>query len=184
MTEAREILASSAEPRSTIRLSGPESLWSYQLPALPQRCRHEYPDIRLVFQPQSSSELLSSIRQGDLDVAFLLERPQDGTGLSGEPLMIEPLVIVAPADHRLSGTTTLSLNELSRESILVTEPGCTSRASFLDALADAGVRPNAALEFGSVEAIKQCVLAGMGITMPPVFAVQSEIAERRLPPLP
>lgn len=66
----------------------------------------------------------------------------------------------------------------------MTEAGCTYRALFLDALADADARPNTVLEFGSVEAIKQCVLAGMGITMFPAFAVQSEITERRLAALP
>lgn len=51
VAEAREMITSSAKPRGTVRLSGPESLCGYQLPTVLQRCRQEYPEIRLVFQP-------------------------------------------------------------------------------------------------------------------------------------
>lgn len=42
----------------------------------------------------------------------------------------------------------------------------------------------ATLEFNSVEAIKQCVMSGVGITMLPEIAVAREIAQGRLTALP
>ncbi|HYN90021.1 MAG TPA: substrate-binding domain-containing protein, partial [Ardenticatenaceae bacterium] len=68
--------------------------------------------------------------------------------------------------------------------LLLTEQGCNYRSLFERALNAAGVYPSTTLEFGSVEAIKQCVMAGMGITVLPAVAVAAEVAQGRLVALP
>jgi DNA-binding transcriptional LysR family regulator len=48
----------------------------------------------------------------------------------------------------------------------------------------AGVHPSIPImEFHSVEAIKQCVMSGLGITFLPKMAVDKEIAQGKLLPL-
>src|SRR5262249_58798870 len=48
------------------------------------------------------------------------------------------------------------------------------------ALAAAGAAPRDSVEFSSVEAIKQCVAAGMGLAVLPVVAVERELAQGQL----
>lgn len=69
------------------------------------------------------------------------------------------------------------------EPVLLTEAGCAYRIMFERALAAAGVYPTASLEFASVEAIKQFVKVGMGITILPSITVRREVAEGTLAPL-
>ncbi|EBK2060059.1 LysR family transcriptional regulator, partial [Salmonella enterica subsp. enterica serovar Typhi] len=43
-----------------------------------------------------------------------------------------------------------------------------------------GVFPDPNLEFWSIEAIKQCVMSGLGISFLPLITVRSELAEGKL----
>src|SRR4030095_13428206 len=70
--------------------------------------------------------------------------------------------------------------QLVRETLLLTRPGCGYRALFMTTLSAVGVRMAGTLDCGSVEAIKQCVAAGLGIAALPRVAVASELADGRL----
>jgi len=54
------------------------------------------------------------------------------------------------------------------------------RELFLRTLADAGVRPPSVAAFESVEAVKRCVMTGMGVTLLPAVTVTHEVAAGRL----
>ena len=69
---------------------------------------------------------------------------------------------------------------MQQETLLLTRPGCGYRALFLSTLSAVGVPPAGSLDFGSVEAIKQCVAAGLGIAALPRVAVASELGDGRL----
>ncbi len=45
---------------------------------------------------------------------------------------------------------------------------------------DAGVRPGSVLEFGSIEAIKKCVIQQLGVTLLPRMAVEGELSRGEL----
>jgi DNA-binding transcriptional LysR family regulator len=51
-------------------------------------------------------------------------------------------------------------------------------------LASAGARPAAVLEVTSVEAIKQCVMVGMGIAVLPEMATRAEVEQGQVSVLP
>lgn len=75
-------------------------------------------------------------------------------------------------------------SDLADQTVLVTEDGCHYRRSFEDTLVSAGVCPLNWLELGSVEAIKRCVLEGIGVAVLPEVAVIDEVAQGRLAVLP
>jgi DNA-binding transcriptional LysR family regulator len=115
-----------------------------------------------------------------IDVAFLLDVPFQAGGLAIEPLIYEPLVLIAPPSHRLARASAVHPDDLEGEPVLLTEAGCAYRGLFERALARAGIYPSSTLEFGSVEAIKQCVIAGMGLSVLPAVVAAAEIAQERL----
>jgi DNA-binding transcriptional LysR family regulator len=184
MNEARDAVTQSAAPRGTVTISAPESVCTYRLPALMQRCRDDFPHIRLVFRPLPSPDLIPSVRGGQVDIAFVLDEPRRIAGLCVEPLITESLAVVTAPGHRLIAYGGVSPHDLTDETMLLTEAGCTYRSRFLALLNDAGVYPHTLFEFGSVEAIKQCTLAGMGVAVLPEMTVTREMADGRLVPLP
>lgn len=182
--EAQVAVAASEEPGGRLTISAPDTLCTYHLPAVLRTFRERYPAVRLTLRPCPVADLRQAVREGTLDVAFLLDEPVQASSLHVEELVTEPLWILAPPDHPLATKSAIDLADLDREPALFTEVGCAYRSLFERALADAGVSLQTSFEFASVEAIKQSVMAGLGITILPSVAVRREVAEGLLVALP
>ena len=178
--EARAAVTGNTEIMGTLAISAPETLCTYRLPALLRQMRERFPGVRLMFRPLPVSELRRSVVEGLIDVAFMLDAPFQAGGLAVEPLIYEPLVLIAPANHRLARASAVHPADLEGEPVLLTEAGCSYRRLFERSLSRAGVYPASTLEFGSVEAIKQCVIAGMGVSVLPAIVAATELAQGRL----
>jgi DNA-binding transcriptional LysR family regulator len=178
--EARVAVTSDTEIMGTLTISAPETLCTYRLPALLRQMRERFPGVRLLFRPLPPIELRRSVVEGLIDVAFLLDVPFQAGGLTVEPLIYEPLVLIAPANHRLACAGAVHPADLEGEPVLLTEAGCAYRRLFERSLSRAGVYPASTLEFGSVEAIKQCVMAGIGLSVLPAIVAAADIAQGRL----
>lgn len=184
MDEARDAVTQPASPRGTVTISAPESVCTYRLPALMQRCRANFPDVRLVFRPLPAQELVPCVRAGKVDVAFVPDERKQIADLRVEPLVTERLAILVAPGHRLAASAMVGPRDFTDETMLLTESGCPYRSRFLALLGEAGVSPHTLFEFGSVETIKQCTLAGMGVAVLPAMAVARELADGRLVALP
>ncbi|MDE2573432.1 MAG: LysR family transcriptional regulator [bacterium] len=182
--EARSAVGRNGEAVDTLRIGAPESLCTYHLPRVLTAFRRRFPHVQLVFQPGLCPELRRSVSAGEIDVAFLMEEHRLAGDLAVEALRREPLVLIAEPSHPLARRARITPRDLEGEPILAVEKGCTYRARFEELLAQSGVRPSSTIEFGSNEAIKQCVAAGAGIAILPKIAVQAEIAKGTLAALP
>jgi len=179
-TEARSEVSGSHTPAGTLTVSAGETLCTYRLPPVLREYRRRFPRVQLVLGPQVAGQLRQQLGEGRMDVVLELRRPFEAPGLTVEPLTEEPLRLVAPPRHPLASARRVRLRDLQDEPLLLTEPGCTYRRLFEDALTEAGVRVTGAMEFHSVEAIKQCTMAGVGIAMLPTVAVAREVRLGRL----
>lgn len=181
---ARLAVSGNEEPAGSLAISATDTLWTYRLPALLRHFQSEYPGVSLALRPSRSgtldSDLRQSISEGTVDVAFVLEEPFSATGLEVEPLMVEPLFVLAAPAHPLSRSDRVRPIDLAGEQLLLTEVGCGYRGMFERTLVAAGVRPTGVLEFNSVEAIKQCLMAGLGIAVLPAVVAQTEVTQGRL----
>lgn len=178
--EARTAVPDDQEPGGTLTVGAPESLCAYRLPPVLFRFRSLFPKVQLVFRPFDDSDLPHLVAEGKVDIAVLLGKPPKGVNLVVEPLTHEPLLVLTYPTHPLTAMRSVQPQQLQGETLLLTEAGCVYRDLFQRTLAAASVTGNNILEFGSVEAIKQCVMAGMGITFLPAIAVETELAQGRL----
>ena len=74
----------------------------------------------------------------------------------------------------------ISPQNLSETCLILTEPGCSYRATIETLLDKANVRPRTSLEVNSIESIKQLVMLGLGISMLPRFTVEKELQNNQL----
>lgn len=103
--------------------------------------------------------------------------------LHRERLTQEQLVFVsAPSAILQQGP--LSVQQCSNETLLLTENGCSYRNQLEMHLQQEGIYPAQMIEFASIEAIKQCVMAGLGLTFLPRMVVAKELANERLKEVP
>ena len=182
--EARTAVADGDEPAGTLTVGAPETILTYRLPGILQRFRRARPRVRLIFRPTPNADLQRAIGEGTLDVGFGLGPRMQARGLEVELLGTEPLVVVTAPDHPLVSAARVEPADVQGETVLLTRPGCGYRALFANTLATSGVQPAGTLDFGSIEGIKQCVAAGIGIAALPRTAVRSELADGRLVALP
>ena len=163
-----------------LEVGASETLCVYRLPGLFRAFRSHFPGVDLRFRPVPYADLKGLVSDGSLDVAFLLEEPVEDKNLVARPLVREPLVLVAPPDHALAKRSWVSLADLGGEPMLLTDPGCSCRRAFEREMAKAGAEPGKILEFYSVEAIKRCAVAGLGVSILPEVPVRGELVARRL----
>ncbi|AJY73803.1 LysR family transcriptional regulator [Paenibacillus beijingensis] len=182
--EAQAAVSLGEEPQGTLRIGAAESLCIYRLPSLLRSFRTRYPRVKIVFRPSPVAELRNLVHSGSIDVAFVFEELDREGGPGDEILAIEPVWVVAAPDHPLVGNEVVVPSDFTGVDLLLTESGCCYRGHFERILSRANVYPKTILEFNSIEAVKQCVISGLGVTLLSSVSVSSEITSGQLVKLP
>jgi len=177
LAEEAQAAVNGREPTTgTISVGATESLCAYRLPGVLQEFRRRFPAAQVRLRPGIGSELRRGLADGSLDIAFIMEEATPEYELAVERVLVEPLVVIVAPAHRFARRRNVGLEELDGETLLATERGRSYREIFERALARAGAQPAVTLEFGSIEAIKHCVMADIGIAILPEIAVREELA--------
>jgi DNA-binding transcriptional LysR family regulator len=185
LEEMKKIIPGCSIPSGTLTIGAHESQCAYRLIEILREFRSSYPQVQLIFRPIISDEQIKMlIGQGILDAAFLLSPPINPQGLVVEPLIEEPILVISHPEHPLSKLSKVMPSDLNNETILTTEQGCNYRQLFENMLASNNVRVGTKIEFASIEGIKQCVIAGLGIAVLPEITIEKEIAEDKIAVLP
>jgi DNA-binding transcriptional LysR family regulator len=87
----------------------------------------------------------------------------------------ERILLLSHPEDELARKRSVKPSDLSSKNLLLTENGCAYRSKFERLLAKHKIRPRHITEFSSVEAMKQCVAAGMGIALLPAISVEREL---------
>jgi DNA-binding transcriptional LysR family regulator len=181
----------SGEVTGSLTVSAPETLITYRLPKLLALFHERHPKVRLSVRPSSIGRLVGSARRavedGTVDVAFVLDEPLDErvrlADLAVETLAAEDITVIAPASHALAYSSVVLPRDLQGETVLLPEApesGCAYRGQFERQLGSARVLPAETMEFQSIEAVKQCVAAGMGVSVLPNITVGAELKAGKL----
>lgn len=187
---ADEVPAPEAEPTGQVRLIAPESLCAYRLPALLAKLRTASPGVRLTLAPGGTAHALQSVRTGQSEVALLLESTMAAKDLHLEAVGTEDLTLLAAPDFGLpQGAVTWA--QLAEHDVFLLEDGCSYSDEVARKLLNVGQPDSRRIRFGSVEAVKRCVAAGLGWAVLPATTAMEEVqagtlvvASGPLPPIP
>lgn len=183
--EMKKLVPGSEIPSGTLTIGAHESQCAYRLTPILSKFRALYPQVQLIFRPVVSDEHIQTlIGEGFLDAAFLLSPLKSSQELIVEPLIKEHILIVSSPNHHLTKMSKVLPADLNGETILTTEKGCDYRQMFEQMLSSNGVHAGTKIEFTSIEAIKECVIAGLGIAVLPEMTVEKEIEKGAIAVLP
>ena len=152
----------------------------YVLPSVVAAFKRRYPGIAISLQIGNSQVIEERIRANAVDLGVVgghILGTRERCVTAG--LLDELLLIVAPA-HPWAKRREVAPRELAGEPLLLREHGSATRLVTERTLRQAGVKFNVAMELDHIEAIKQAVIAGLGIAFVSTYAVRGEIATRRL----
>ncbi|EMB0807655.1 LysR family transcriptional regulator [Pseudomonas aeruginosa] len=146
-----------AEPGGRLRLGSMESTAASRLPALLASYHKACPRVALEVSTGTSRALFDGVRARRLDCALVAAGPGwagelDGSGLHGEPLFREELLMILPAEH----PPVHDVAEVRLRTLAGFARGCTYRQLAEDSLGT----PLTVQEVGSYHAILACVAAG------------------------
>ncbi len=131
--------------------------------------RTKRPDVSFVLEESGSGDMMSGLRDGRLDVAFIRSGLVDPEGITVHALLHEDTAVAFPAKHPLSKKPTLALKELSEETfILYRRPdGRGLYDVIIAACSEAGFSPHVGQEAPRIVSTLNLVAAGLGITIVP-----------------
>ncbi|MGI9381781.1 MAG: LysR family transcriptional regulator [Methyloligellaceae bacterium] len=112
-------------------------------------------------------------RQDDL---VLMGRVPNSIAVDAHPFVSNPLVLAAPRDHPMASRKEIMPEQLAQLPMLMREPGSGTRLAVEEFLRARGVVANVVMELGSGEAIKQAVIAGLGISVLSLHSLRLELA--------
>jgi DNA-binding transcriptional LysR family regulator len=177
MEHGERAIRNGSEPSGPLRISAPESILTYRLPVVLRNFRRKFPHVEVSFRPHLESTLAIELETGKLDLVInMCDNPASPAHKSLR-FHTERIFLLSEPSHPLAKRRTVKPSDLAGQHLLLTEAGCGYRAKLDQVLAMQNVRPGHITEFSSVEAIKQCVAAGMGLALLPAIVVARELRQ-------
>ena len=150
----------------------------YFLPRLLAEFRREHPGIDIRLQVASNrSQLVALMQQGDVELA-IMGRPPTESATRAEPFALHPHVLVTAVDHPFTRLEQVPAAALAEEGFIMREPGSGTRAALDHFMHACRIMPRMVMQMSSNEAIKQAVMAGMGISLLSLHTIGLELRHR------
>lgn len=151
----------------------------YFAPGLLAQFRKAHPDVRIRLLIDNRDTVARLLAGNEVDLAIMGRPPAtlDATAVAFAP---HPLVIVASVDHPLSRRTAVTVEDLAGETLIVREAGSGTRSAMEEFFQEHSIKPAIGMEMGSNEAIKQAVVAGLGISFISRHTLGLEVQAGRL----
>jgi len=152
----------------------------YVIPAIVAAFRTRYPGVELKLQVANSQVIEGRVKERELDLGVV-----GGHAVgSGEECLaagiLDELVLIVAPRHAWAKRRDIATEALADQPLLMREQGSSTRSVTERALQRAGVRFKTAMELDHTEAIKQGVMAGLGVALVSIYAVRGEVATGRL----
>jgi len=161
---------------------------TYILPSLLSSLRSTNPDISLHITPGDSEDVIEMVQSSQVELGFIGKHTQDRR-LKVERLWDDELLLVAPKGHPWEKTASpLSLDELEQEPFIIREKGSATRQILENHLKEhfesSLSRFHVICEVGSSEAVKEAVIAGLGVSILSIHALYRELRHKTISRIP
>lgn len=152
---------------------------NYFAPQLIAAFHRQYPQVDIQLSAINREGLLSALDEHTTDMV-IMGSPPEGHQLLGLPFMPNPLVVIAHPSHPLASQKKIPMQALSDARFIVRETGSGTRRAAEVFFAKHGMQLNACVEMNRVEAIKQAVMAELGLGIVSAHTLEMEMKLQRL----
>jgi DNA-binding transcriptional LysR family regulator len=171
----RAVRAARDAERGHLAVGASTTIGIYLLPAVLGSFARAHPGVEVSLAVGTSAEVRDRVLRDEVPFG-LVEAPVPHEDLEALPFAADEVVLVVPPDHPWARAGQVDTLALSGTRALRREAGSGTRAFVDAALTRAGVTVDTAMELGSTEALKQAVMAGMGVAWISRMTVRREAA--------
>jgi DNA-binding transcriptional LysR family regulator len=149
-----------------------------------------HPDVELTLVEAEPEEIVPRLRAAELDLALLFEFASEsllGEDMTRVELLVDPMYLALPREHRLAHKQRIRLEDLHTESWVQTSSSSPCARHVVRSAHAAGFEPHVAFESDDYQTVQGLVAAGVGVALIPELAlsvVRDDIVIRALSPAP
>ena len=142
-----------------------------------QKARQSLPELEIRFTVGFRAKIVSLLADGKVSLAILprAEGVKPPAGYLEAPLFREEMALVLPPDHPLTDKS-VPWADICRLTMLAPEQDSATRQFIAGLMKIHGGDAPQLLDFGNIEAIKQGVMRGMGVSILPLATVRRELS--------
>lgn len=180
---AKDAVADPGELTGTLCLGVIESVCSSLLPSLLTTYHRMHPKVNISIVTDSPEALLDMMNSNLIDLVYFLDRRMYDTKWTKVMEEPENIVFVASPDHpaaKKSAVAPLTLDEIIRQPLILTEKNASYRSSLDQYLAALNKDMKPFLESGNTEFLIKLLRQGLGISFLPEFTVHEDVNSGRL----
>jgi len=123
-----------------------------------------YPGVEASLHINNRSALIERLRNNEDDL-YMFAGPPDQQEVMVQAILSNPLVVFARSDHPLAGEKDIAFARLANEPFLIREKGSGTRMATLKLFEQRGLTPKIRMELNTNEAIREAILAGLGVSV-------------------
>ncbi len=182
--QATAFFSTEQQSNQKITIGANQSFSVTALPLLLKSFIKKYPtmDIRLKFG--SVQEIRTELKENTIDIAFFLTKKLDYMELIIEHLFSEAVSLAVPVTHPFAKRKSVTVADLQTETLIVTEKNCLYRNMIDEVLTAENIQPHATIATNNVQAIKELVISGVGVTILPHSTLDYEVKNNLLTKIP
>ncbi len=169
--------------RGRLRLGASTTACQHLIPSVLREFKKRFPDHAITIEPGDTPALIGSLLRRQIDLALSLEPGQEPQ-LDFHPLFTDELLFIVGAQHPWAQAGRVDRLEVPRQSYIL-----YSKQSLTFQLVESYFRReqmvlNSVIELGSMEATKELVKLGVGVSILAPWIARKEIEEGSLVALP
>lgn len=176
--EAKLKLHQPALTPDELKIGCASSISNYIIPEILPAFKIKYPDVNVKIFTGHSNDILNKVLNNEVD--FGLVRSVSHFEIESILFRNDPIGLFAPANHPLLQNNEVTIEEISEQPLIFFDYGSADWLRIYGLFESKHVKPNIVLEVDSMEAAKNFVINGMGISFLPEHCVQTELQNGRL----
>jgi DNA-binding transcriptional LysR family regulator len=168
---------------SRLRIGASTTACQYVLPSVLREFKQSFPQCAISIQPGDTPENIAALRAHQIDLAVNLE-PGRGESLDFRPMFTDELEFIVSPVHPWGRTGKVVREEIGRQHYIL-----YGKTSYTSKMIEAYFREeeivlHSLLDLGNMEAIKELVKLGLGISILAPWTARPELEQRSLIALP
>jgi DNA-binding transcriptional LysR family regulator len=162
------------ELHGDLKVGASSTIGNYLLPGIIGRFKERHPQVRIDLEIANTEQIESRLLDLTLDLG-LTEGPVQHEDISSSNWLTDRLVVIAAPGYFDEKKSKLTVDELKQVKWIMREKGSGTRDVFERAIQSHAESIDIFLTFGHTEAVKQAVMAGLGVGCLSLYTVSREI---------
>ena len=136
----------------------------YFMPYILGAFRSKFDKIKISLKVTDRNEVKEMLRENVCDLAVFSVLPPE-LELEAVEFLENPLLMASAPDHPLAQKKNIDFKDLDVHRFLIREPGSGTRMVMQQLFESNNISPEIVMELGTNEAVKQAIMAGIGISL-------------------